>query len=783
MAFIPALHFEPSENKFKKEWWKQVTQFYVYQNKLTGLLDNKDVEEIQRYAAGDYDIAPFKRLFRSLRLQEARKNDPNVRMSDLSSLDKTGISWEPVPLIPPKLNSAVATTQKIPIEITCICTDPLAQKKKKEDLEFLRNKPMIEDAMQPLYDELNLGQVDAGSTKYSDVPYTALPLDLDPDDEQEFMIFANLIYNLAPESAFETILQSWYDVKKMVHVKHKEIKDQYLYAVSVNRVYKDRMTMLPDFEYIMPECVETDGSILPDFSDNTIRIVNLWVTPMELFKYFPDEIKSEADLEKIVGVNGGNGWESSYCCRNRRDSISRNEWNTFRMNLKYIEVKSVDSVSIGQKPKSRFVYPTTDDDPHVKRKVWGQNTYCAYWLWNTEYFFGMDKLGFAYRSAGSEVYQNFSTNIYKSNDKSAVELSIPENKKAQIADVKLQHAIINALPEGKVIDMKYVRNAIEGMKEEFGEYTMKQILDMAMESNVHIIDSAGFEGMSNSSQQVAVHQLPGGLPKSIEGYYRVLLEADAKIAQYTNINHQLTGQSANPEGLIGLQKLLINSSLNGLYYVNEAISAQYQSVMNILAWYIKEAIENGGASRKAIENIIGSNKAEVIDNMDEIPLHQIGVKITLGQREEERAMFRAELSKMRQEGRIRAIEEYFILNTPNPKDAMLLLSLFERRAQKREDQIRQEQMQSQQQIVEQQGQNVLANTQAQSQAKIQQIQAQGSVQAELMKLGGQLGMTMEQIQGLIKLRLQNDRLDKQTEKALKTLYAKSNSESQQPITA
>ncbi len=785
MTFIPSFHFESAESKLKKEWWDKVVGHYIYQNNLTNLLWGKNVNDIEGYATGDFDLKPFKRMFRSLRAQMSQEGNPGITKEGLDKLDTTGISWERVALIPPKLNAAIGNLEKIPIEITATCLDPLAQKKKKEDLEFLRNKPMMEDVLQPLYDSMNLGKVDMGTTKYGSRPFTSLPMNLDVDDDDEFLMFANLIYNLAPESAFEVILEEWGRLKKLNQIRLLEIRDHYKFGTSCNRGFSNKMTGLPDAEYIYPGEMSTDGSFLPDFSDNIVRIISHTVTPMELFNYFPDEICNEKQLEEIVsgGISNHSGWETQgYCGANNRSRIDKSHWGTFKMRLEYIEVKSVDSAMVATKNhKSGDYQYFTEDEKKCSGKIWGQNTYCCYWLRNTKYFFGMDRLDYAYREKGCEAYTTFSSNIYKSQEKSAVELSIGENKKAQIADIKLQHSVIMSSPPGKVIDMKYIRNAIESLTEEMGQYTQKELLDYAMEKNIHIIDTDGFEN-KQTGQYLPVRDLPGGLKNDIEGYYRVILEANAKIDMFTNINPQLTGQAANPEGLVGLQKLLVNASLNGLFYVNVAIQAQYEKLYNLLAIFVKQAIDKGGAPRKAIENVIGTNKVEVIDNMQDIPKHQIGIKITLGQREEERAEFKREVALMRRDGIIDAAAEYYILNTDNPKDAMLLAAMFQRKYNKEQAIIRQQNAAAQQQLVEQQGQNTIANTQTKTQGDVTKIHEEGKVEAQLLQLGAQLGLNSQQVDGMIKRALQAERLSGQTEKTVKSLYAKHNLELQQPLT-
>lgn len=775
--FIPHFHFE--SNKLSREWAWECVNYYWYNSQKRNLLEGKDITEIEGYSAGDFSLRPFRTMFRSMRNQMLAEDNPNVSKEDIRKLDKLGIQMTRVPLIPSKLNSGIATQQKIPIEISATCLDALAQKRKEEDLTFLRNKEKMAETLQPVYDSLNLGEVDLGETKYSSVPFTGMPMDLDVEDDEEFRIFANMIYNLAPESAIETILQSFVELKKLTQIRLLETRDQYKFGVSCHEAIADKNTDLPSIEYVFPGDMYTDYSALPDFSDNTIRIRSHRITPLELFKYFPNEICDEEQLENIVNFNGGKGdWSNGYTCCNNSSKVDKNSWNTYRMNLLKVEVKSVDNAMIAQRPKSKFKYFTNDETKCTER-VWAQNTYTFYWLQNTKWFFGIDRLGFAYRSKGSEIYSAFSTNIYKSQEVSAVENCIGENIKAQMADIKLQHEIIMSSPPGKIIDMKYIRNVIEGLSDEMNQYTEKTILDKGFESNVWMIDTAGFEDRQQQGQFLPVRDLPGGLKDSILGYYKVRFEADRNISQYLSINDQLTGQSVSPDMLVGTQKLLLSASINGLDYVREAIISQYQSLFNIWAFYIQEAIRKGGAGKKAIENIIGSRKIDILRGLDDVPLHQIGIIIKLSQREEERAQNEQELQRLRQAGILNAADIYEIRNTDNPKDAAWLIAVKENRWQKRQENMKREAMAAQQQLAETQGQAMLQNTEAQTQGKIHQIGAQVKGEAELMKLSDQLGLNQEYTKNMMKRMLQKERISQQTDKAIRTIFANKEAKEQE----
>lgn len=773
--FIPSFHFEPPKSKLTAEWCMKAINYYYFNTNNKNLLHNKNVKEIEDYSAGSFDMNPFKRMYKSMKKVLEASADPNMRENQ----DTTGLDWTPLPLIPTKLNSAVSIVQKIPVEITCTALDPLAAEKKKEDITFLKNKKDVEADLQEISDQLQLGEVNLGGTKHSDVEYSDSPYGLDLNEPDELDVFINLLYSLNVESAFETALQQFYELKNIQQIKLLEIKDQYKFGVSVHRAFPSAITGLPDAEYIYPQNMEVPDSSLPDFSDNTHRFMPTRLTVQELFNYFGNEICDKETLEEIL-----NDRKTGYAANNNESEIDLKNWTTYKINLIYCEVKSIDSVGIANRPNSRrnSQYITDSDDAKIcTEKIWGQNTYGFWWLKNTHHCFGIHRLDYAHRTIGQEAYQNFSTNIYKSQEKSAVELAIGQNKRAQVADIKMQHTIKMSLPPGKYIDLKYLRGALSGLVDEHVGYTLEDLLHLAMEHNWHIGDTTGFEG-KDQGQFMPVKDIAGGLKRDeIAGYMEVILDATMKIGQFTGINDQLTGQGTNPEGLIGLQKLLINSSLNALYYVNEAIREQYQKMMTVWASVVKQAIERGGKTKKAIVSMVGKKKVSLIDGIDDVPLHQIGVVVRVSQREEERAEFEERLHKLEDNGVISSADIFLLRSIQNPKDAFALLAVKEKQWRKRQDKIQEQDRIARQQEIQQMGQNTLQAEEAKNDGKVKQIYSKADADMKVRQLASQLGLNEKQVDAMIKQSLQSNRMRGQVEKSIKTLQAKQELQNQNAL--
>lgn len=767
--FIPSFHLIPSEQKMSPEWCKTAVDYYWHHSNVKSLLYNKDIDKIERFASGEIDMKLFMSMYKSIKKKFLAK--ATQRQHDFINRDPDidDIIFQPLPLIQSKLKSAISLIQKIPLEVTCTANDALAMKKKKEDIEFLKNKPYMEEDLQDIADQLQLDKVDLGTTKHSDTKYSAVPFGLDLEDPQQEKVFSDMIYALSVETAFETALQHFTELKNIKQVRLLETADQYKFGVSVNQVIKSGLTSLPDIKYIYPDDVLSADSMLPDYSDREAVFVRNRLTINELFNRFGNEIGGTQDLEIII---------NDYCESNKQSIINKGNYNTAKVSLVYCEISSIDYVGVYSNPKSKRGFATITEDSKAVDKIWGQNTYTFYWLENTKYFFAIDKLGYAYRTKGKECYQSKSINIYKSTNKSAVELSIGENIKAQVADIKLNFAIVMAKADGVYIDLKGIRNAATTLKEKDPQIVNK-LIESAIERNIVIADTEGFEG-KNDGQFKPVIPIPGGIG-NVAGYLSIIQAADQRIDQFIGTNASLTGMSANPDALIGVEKLRINASINALYYITDAVESQLKKMFHALGYAIQSSIESGGKVKKALLEVIGADSVDILDGLNETPLHDLTIKIGLGQREEERANYQAKLMYLIQKGAITLTQEYMLSSITNPKKRFSMLAMIEENWKKEQNAIRQQSFEQQQAIQQQVIQGNLQQIATKGETDVQKIYAEGEVDAKIAQLISQLGLQKDQFNFLVKRSLQRERGEDQRRKAIDTQAAKIEAKIQQPL--
>jgi len=246
-------------------------------------------------------------------------------------------------------------------------------------------------------------------------------------------------------------------------------------------------------------------------------------------------------------------------------------------------------------------------------------------------------------------------------------------------------------------------------------------------------------------------------------------------------NNAITGQNQDPNSLIGLEKLKLSAGINSLYYITEGIEQQYQKLFTNWATLIKEAVKKGGKTKEVIVNLIGSKKASLIGALDELPLHDVGVKITVQNREEEKQQLREDINQLKINGVLNIVDEYMLSAVTNPKDKMALVAVKYKQWQKMEDKKRQEDQAQQQAMIQAQGQNAVAAQREKTSGAVQQEYAKGDVSAKVLQLAAQLGIQSSQMDFIGKKALQQDRGQSQKDKALTTLEKKQELQNQQPL--
>lgn len=756
------LHY--AADKYQNTWYRKVANLVVTNGGCRSLLQGKNVQEIDNYANGIINMKPFEKAFKS-RQRELTNQQKNGETSNFDTPDNIFI---PLPLIVVKYNTAVEIVSKTGFDIAVKATDAAAQRKRDRDIKYLKARPKVQAIEQDIADMLDQGETEAAGTENSSMEFKEPPFGLDLNNPSDLKLM-NMIYKLRAEASYEFALDKIYEFKRIDEVDYLETKDDFRFGVRSNNVLINGTTSIPEVEYLYPGNVFVPRSFYPDHRDIPYGYIVHNMTIQELGDNFGNDF---GNVPLSVVINGeGKVTAGSYIDGNNNGrAIQQSEFDTHKIEVYEVQFRTIDHMPVVKDENDNYILSKEESDENV----FGQNTVKFFWIKGTNYFFKKEKLGFAYRKSGQDAFTNFTWNIYKCQEKSAVEHCIGENRAAQIAYIKMLYAVVKSAPNGKYIDLAYINNAVEQMDFNDGGSApekAKELIDLAIEHNIMIGSSAGFDGQAQG-QFLPFREIAGGLKGDIEGFMRVMINASVNISRFTGINDELAGLNNNPDLLNGARQMNITQGMNAINYSYRAKQSNYSAVFNVISWYIKDAIESGGLKKKAFEEFIGTDRVNNISDFGTIKGHTFYNKISLGMRQEEMQSLNENIQRLEQLGKLSRMDRLIIDQTKNLKEAGELLATAEFKKEKQMQANQEAQMQNQQQLEQMRTQGLGQIEQLKTEGKIQQIGAQANASATLMQLSAKIGLTEEQTRAVLKNQLQDRRLQAQQYKADSTLQAK-----------
>lgn len=769
-------HIDPAQ---KDDAWAaaMMNDFYKYGG-AESMLQGKRVSEIDKYYSGDQPVNRYKKMFRRMAKELAAKmaDDAGEDMLDtLNIKDITGIDWKPLGILANPMSSVHNMITKLPLYVKATAIDSLAQEKKQEDRDFIRNRPVLDKSLDEFGQKLKI-KIGSPAAKNNAESVDISNFDLNPGKEDELNFYMTMFHKLRPESAFEAALLAIAYTQQLKSVRDLEGKDQLKYAKSAHRAYFSDITGLPSIDYLFPGNVYTPPSDLPDYSDVSHKYVKHNMT----MEQFMDSCGNDLTEDEAIVIFDTYFRSMQYTYK--WSSMDRGQRKKATIPVIYMEFKSWDTLNFHKKETPTFrinelvnynfelSYSRNHPDRSLRgkrkkptpeeftSKRYVQYTYCGYWLdFFPDRVFKYKKLEGSKREAGKESMSLFSIHTLKTKDKSDVELSIPLVDDAQRAYFKLQHAIIMAKPKGAFIDLKFLRNAVDQMKETDVPMTMKMLLGLFADNNIMMGDSEGFDPNEQQSGARPFYEIPGGVGQEVEGFLMVINDAMQKIGKLTGTDG-LTNQTPNPEGLVGLQRLMLQNSQNSVYYLLNAVREQTEACFRTWAPEIQYILSKKGTpSYDAIVSIIGAYKVAVIEDLETVPLHQFGIMVESVPTEQEQAELNQVLMEMLMADRISTGDWVTLRRVFSWKDAQQLFAIRENKQRERKQQEMMAQIQAgiQQKQIEVQGK--LQNTQMSVQGNLKKEQMQNETDKWLSQFDGRLQMMLQGMQGGIKKKLQDDR--------------------------
>lgn len=374
---------------------------------------------------------------------------------------KKRIKFYPVPVLEPLVNSIVEDMVKQPPKAELRAEDPTALTEKKEDLERLAARFILERDRSELQSRIGFGKYKVPYDKFNGnvEEFDKMGLDeRDPDDVNFYETnFQRLWYEIGGQSLINNVMKTNQFDKSTIR---KLVKDVFWAKAISCQCYVDQMTGEIKYKYIDPQI---GRGIFGQSNDGKDDICRGWEDSITI-QEFISMIGNEFDWQKcwkhlLWGINFCNnrrftgfirGGVTYDCCQDAVwmekmgcADIKTSElldWTMayqFKIFTGYIEWRTVEATStklINKNNPEYFDYVPYSFELKKKQKKEGydkesyyqQQWYRSYYLATSgasQYVYGFQKLYYQHLHGANDEYSNGTLCYYQEEGKSAVEIA------------------------------------------------------------------------------------------------------------------------------------------------------------------------------------------------------------------------------------------------------------------------------------------------------------------------------------------------------------------------
>ena len=703
--------------------------------------------QLRLYARGEQSIQKYK--------------DELAINGDLSYLN---LDWKPVPVISKFVDIVVNGMTQKGYQVKAMATDPFALKQRTNY------------AFNALRDIENKAYLDQINAEFGQNLYSSSEPDMLPDNKEELDLFMQLNYKQSVEIAEEEVIKTVLSQNKYDETRKRLAYDLTVLGISCLKTSFNVSEGIK-VDYVDPAYLVYSYTEDPNFEDIYYVGEVKSITIAELKKEFP--YISEEELKNIQNMPGNNQYITGWGNYDENTvQVLYFEYKTY--NNQVFKIKQTENgLEKAIVKDDSFDPPANDNFERVSRtievlysgaKVLGNNTMLEWKL--------SENMTRPYADT-TKVVMNYSIvapRMYKGRIESIVSKITGFADMIQLTHLKLQQVMSRIVPDGVFLDM-------DGLAEvDLGNgtnYNPAEALNMYFQTGSVVGRSLTQDGELNRGK-VPVQELSSssgqGKINSLINTYNYYLQM---IRDVTGLNEARDGSNPDKDALLGLQKMAANQSnvatrhiLQSLFYLTiRACENVSMKVADVLDFPL---------TRMSLINSINTFNAAVLEEVDELSLHDFGIFLELEPEEEEKSQLEQNIQIALQAGMIGLEDAIDIREISNLKLANQLLKFRQKKKQEAAEQAQLANIQAQAQanseanekaaMAEVQKQQALTQEkvsieQAKSQFEIQRMQTEAQIKRELMAEEFNYQMQLAQIKANAEAGKQaeaEDRKDKRT---------------------
>lgn len=709
-----------------------------------GVLINEVDPDKKNYEWANVSVSGLRMYWRPLKnVYQARDNRSvmysmqplnEVRDSFDDEDFKKNVRFLPIPVLEPLVNSVVEDLVKSPPRAELRAEDPTAITEKKEDLEKLKNRGILERDRSELQSRVGFGPYKVPYDKFNGnvEEFDKMGLDeTDPDDinfyEQNYQ---RLWYEIGGQSLINNVLKTNRFDKTTIR---SLVKDVFWAKAICVQAYVDQMTGEIKYRYVDPQTARGIWGANNEGKDDICRGWEDNITVSE----FISKVGNEFDWDKswkmlLWSINYNNNAKYTGFIRGGvvYDCFGNQEWMgklgldglpesslldysmayMFKVSCGYIEWRSVEATStklvnkndpsfLEYVPYSYEIKKKKAKDGYDKESNYQQQWYCSYYLATSafsQYLYKFQKVYYQHIHGANDEYSNGTLCYYQEEGRSAVEIAKSYLQLVNFCYYRMLWIIYKAKPDADEFVWEELTQLAQNVKRDFPQSgtnnatpkiqnVLNDLIKEMRAKHVRIRTYARVDGKPVLNIPPIDKNGSGGLDPLAIAMQAIQSWAEGQIAAKIGINPMRIG--ANPPSRESTQSE--QQTLNASYATTNYIYRMIQYVKEHLAVttlnYASDIIQyKDSLPYKWIQTIMGNESFDALQSLKKFTAHRYGIYVEDFNAEVEKQDVRRAADISLAQKMITFAQWDIVVHNPNPRVGFKILAHLELKTKKRE---------------------------------------------------------------------------------------------------
>lgn len=649
---------------------------------------------------------------------------------------KKNIKFYPLPILEPLVNSIVEDTVKNPPRAELRAEDPTAINEKKEDIERLKNRGILER------DRTELQQRAFGPDSQYKMPYDKFKGNVedfdemgldenDPDDVNFYQKnYQRLWFEIGGQSLINNVLKTNQFDKSTIR---KLVKDVFWAKAVCCQAYVDQITGEIKYKYIDPQICR---GIFGESNDGKDDISRGWEDSVTVTEFL-EKIGNDFDWEKcwkhlLWGINYCNNmkftgfirggvtydccgdpvWMERIGCSGVEASATL-DWSMaymYKVYLGYIEFRTIEATStklINRKDPSYIEYvPYSYElkkkkmkEGYDKKSNYQQQWYCSYYLATSaasQYLYKYQKVYYQRITGANDEYSNGTLCYYQEEGKSAVEISKTYIQTANFTFYRMLWVIYKAKPDADEFVYEELLQLAGNVQRQFPQNgtaaatpkldtILTDLIKTMRQKHVRIRTYPRIDGKPVNTIYPIEKKGSGGLDPIAISMQAVTMWAETQIAQKIGINPMRLGQNPPPRESTDSEQATIAASFATTGYMYRMIQYLKEHLAIVTLNYAQDIITyKDSMPYKWIKTILGNESFEALKSIEDFAAHRFGIYVDDYNTEFDRQKLLQAADIALQQKTLTLTQWAIVTQTTNPKLGFKILAHLELKTKKKE---------------------------------------------------------------------------------------------------